>query len=50
MGFDDGSYGVGFIEFHVVDIDAFDKDDEQFYFAGKSHEDAWFDTVSNLAL
>ncbi|KAG5010923.1 hypothetical protein JHK87_019438 [Glycine soja] len=42
----DTSYGIVFIGFHVVAIDTFDKHDEQLYFAGKNHEDAWFDSVS----
>ena len=31
---------------HVLDIDHFDRHDEQLSFAGKSHDDAWFDSVS----
>lgn len=30
----------------TIDIDTFDKHDEQLYFVGKTHEDAWFDSVS----
>jgi len=29
-----------------LDIDHFDRHDEQLSFAGKSHDDAWFDSVS----
>ncbi|KAK7362409.1 hypothetical protein VNO77_04520 [Canavalia gladiata] len=32
--------------FHIVDTENFDKHDEQLYFAGKSHDDAWYDSVS----
>ncbi|RDX63759.1 hypothetical protein CR513_57775, partial [Mucuna pruriens] len=42
----DGSFGIGFVGFNIVDMDTFDKHDERLYSAGKIHEDAWFDSVS----
>lgn len=41
-------FGAIYDSILLLDIDHFDRNDEQLFFAGKSSEDAWFDSVSSI--